>query len=309
MKIYLPTPEYRTYFNQHTTLNLTFVDAKSEAEVIISGRFSREDFQPKLKAVIVPYTGLDHIDLALIKAESIPLFNTTEHSKFVAEKALQLLLALLGNVVNFHNALSHGDWSERINKDRKPWVSLFNRKIGIYGYGRIGRIFKDIVAPFTKDITVIDRGKDYPGVTAVKDLETLIAKSEIVVIAAPLTCTTRGSFNQTILNQMQDKYLINVGRGPIIEEEALFYALKNQVLKGFASDVWYQYHSQKQPIIPPSKYPLELFDNVVLSPHCGGYTTEFNALMVAKLLDYVEAIAKGDYSEALMNGGDNENLL
>ena len=302
MKIYLPIPYYQDYFNQHAKNTHQFVEKKQAAEVIISGRFTNDDYHRDLKAVIVHYTGLDAIDLDVIKNYKIPLYNTTEHSKFVSEKALQLLLALLGKVVFFHNALKKGNWSQRLSEERIPWVSLFNRKIGIYGYGRIGRIFKDLVSPFTDHVYVIDRGKDYPGVTPVKDLETLVKKSEIVLVATPLTDKTKGTFNQAILRLMKDKYLVNVGRGPIIEEEALYEALKNHTLKGFASDVWYQYPNQDNPEISPSKYPIEDFDNVVLSPHCGGYTTEFNDIMVAKLLEYVEAIENNDYHEALMNG-------
>ncbi len=301
MKLYLQTPYYQDYLKNHASIDIEFVEEKSQAEVIISGSFKELDYHKDLKAVIVPYTGLDQIDLELIKKHQIPLYNTTDHSKFVAEKALQLLLALLGNVANFHNRLMHGDWSHRNSDERIPWVSLFNRKIGIYGYGRIGRIFQELTTPFTKEFYVIDRGKDYPNTTPVKDLETLVDKSEIIVIAAPLTEDTEGVFNANILSRMQDKYLINVGRGPIIEEEALYNALRNQTLKGFASDVWYQYPTQNKVRKSPTKFPIDQFKNIIVSPHCGGYTTDFYSVMAEPLLHYIECIAKNNFSQAIIN--------
>lgn len=301
MKLYLPTPYYQDYFKANASINIEFVTEKSQAEVIISGTFTKADYHENLKAVIIPYTGLDQIDLELIEEYQIPLYNTTDHSKFVAEKALQLLLALLGNVANFHNRLMHGDWSHRNSDERIPWVSLFNRKIGIYGYGRIGKIFQELTTPFTKEFYVIDRGKEYLNTTPVKDLETLVERSDIIIIAAPLTEETEGAFNKEILSLMKDKYLINVGRGPIIDEEALYNALRNQTIKGFASDVWYQYPTGSKVRKSPTKYPIDQFKNIIVSPHCGGYTTDFYSVMAEPLLNYIESIAKNDFSKAILN--------
>ena len=300
MKIYIETPYYKEYLLKHASFPMTLVESKKEAEVIVSGRFKETDYSKNLKAVIVPYTGLDGIDLAFIKKMHIPLFNTTDHSKFVSEKALQLILSLLGNVPLYHNNLKEGLWSQRTNEDRIPWVSLFDKKIGIYGYGRIGQILHRLLEPFHCEVSIIDRGKKYPNVVYKDSLETLVSDVDIVVIATPLTPKTRGVFNQEILTLMKDKYLINVGRGPIIEEKALYEALNSQHLKGFASDVWYQYPSLKEPEIMPSKYPITAFNNVVLSPHCGGYTTQFSAVMIKNILRTLESVFKEDYDEAVI---------
>ncbi len=298
MKLFINDKQYRETLNKHFKDTIAFVDTKTEADIIISGRFEADDYHDHLKAVIIPYTGHDQIDLETLKTKNVPLFNTTVHSKFVAEKAFALLLALLGNVVNYHNNLKEGDWSDRHNPNRTPWVSLYNQRVGIYGYGRIGRFIRDMLEPFQCRVSVIDRGKDYPHVETVNDLETLITNNDILMIAAPLTEATKHAFDQKHMKRMMGRYLVNVGRGEIIEEEALYQALKDGVLKGFASDVWYQYPSDDQPL-QPSKFPIHDFDNVVISPHSGGHTTTSKGAMMARVVEHIEHIKANNYSDAI----------
>jgi len=90
----------------------------------------------------------------------------------------------------------------------------------------------------------------------------------------PLTKETHHLINKEIISQMQGKFLVNVGRGQIIEEEALYYALKNGILAGAAIDTWYLYPDSDHAVQLPSRYPIHTFKNVVISPHVGGFTIE-----------------------------------
>ena len=298
MKVYVNDAEYQTYIKDYFSNQLTLVNHKSGADIIISGSMKKTDFHSNLKTVIVPYTGLDNIDLgALIKYE-VKLFNVTVHAKFVAEKAVQLLLALCGNVVTQHNDLEAGKWRRPHKTQRIPWVSVFNQKVGIYGYGRIGQWIHQLLKPFGVDVFVIDRGKSYPEVNCVEDLASLIHHSDIIIVAAPLNKDTKHAFDYNHMMLMKDRYLVNVGRGTIIEEEAVYLALKNNILKGFASDVWYQY-PKKDGEAFPSQFPIYTFDNVVLSPHCGGNTTTSSQLMMEQVGDHLKAILKGNFDDAI----------
>lgn len=273
---------------------------KLEAEIIISGRFKKEDYNEDLKAVIVPYTGLDGIDQDTLKAHHVMLFNTTVHSKFVAEKALTLLLSLLGNVVNYHNDLKKGFWGHRNTNERIPWVSLFNLRVGIYGYGRIGKYFHEMIKPFNPSVHTINRGKSYPSeITLHDDLESLASNVDILVVATPLNDSTRKSVHEGIISKLDGGYIINVGRGAVIDERALFNALASNHLKGFASDVWYQYPKKEETVLP-SSYPIHSFPNVVMTPHCGGFTTTSKAIMMDSVIKTVKAIMNKDYKENLL---------
>jgi formate dehydrogenase len=279
--------------------NLTITDNKHEANIIISGQFNKEDYHDTLHAVIIPYTGHDGIDIETLKHHNVKLFNTTVHSKFVAEKAMQLALSLLGNIPNYHNNLKDGDWSKRMTKNRTPWVSMFNMHIGIYGYGRIGKYIHDMVKPFNTVVHVIDRGKDYHNVITEPSLESLMNHSDILFIAAPLTTHTEDAINLSNIKYLKNKYVINVGRGPIINEDALYQALKTKLLKGFASDVWYQYPSKDTPTTHPSIHPIHTFSNVVLSPHCGGHTTQSKLYMTDRVVEHVNNILNNNLDDAL----------
>lgn len=279
--------------------NITITDDKKHANIIISGQFNKEDYHTNLDAVIIPYTGHDGIDIETLKKHNVKLFNTTVHSKFVAEKAVQLALSLLGNVPNYHNNLKAGDWSKRMTKDRTPWVSIFNKHVGIYGYGRIGKYIHAMLTPFNVTVHVIDRGKDYHNVVKEPSLESLMNQTDILFIAAPLTNHTKDAFNLSNIEYLKNQYVINVGRGPIFNEDALYQALKTKLLKGFASDVWYQYPTKETPTTYPSKHPIHTFENVVLSPHCGGHTTQSKSYMTDRVIEHIGNIVNNDYSDAL----------
>jgi phosphoglycerate dehydrogenase-like enzyme len=140
-----------------------------------------------------------------------------------------------------------------------------------FGYGAINQHLHQLLKPFKVKVNIINRGKDFGDVEKVNNLDQLVKQSEIVVIAAPLNKETEGIFDSKLLSQMTDKCLINVGRGPIVDETALYQALKTQTLKGFASNVWF-YYPKGDEFKTPSITPLESFQNVVMTPHNGGFS-------------------------------------
>ncbi|MFW5894703.1 MAG: NAD(P)-dependent oxidoreductase [Bacillota bacterium] len=298
MKVHTHNNKQKEYFNQHLPASITVCEDPEEADVLIRGRLGKEEVHDKLKAVIIPFTGHNGIDIDALKERDVALFNTQAHAHFVSEKALMLTLALLGNLTHYHNNLKAGDWSGRNLPSRVRWVSLWNKHVGIYGYGTIGRTLKTLLDPFNVTVHVIDRGKDYPGVEVEKDLYHLTTNTDITVIAAPLTASTENAFTGMILDQLKDKYLINVGRGKIIDEKALYDRLESGVIKGFASDVWFQYPKENESLAP-SKYPIHTLENVVLSPHTGGFTTEAEGLMLEALVEKLKKIETDDFSDAL----------
>jgi phosphoglycerate dehydrogenase-like enzyme len=103
-------------------------------------------------------------------------------------------------------------------------------------------------------------------------MDKVIDKSDIIYVCLPLTQETVGIIDEKKLSRMKDKYLINVGRGVIIDEKALFDALSKKILRGAGIDVWYNYPKSKE-INQPSRYPFHTLPNVVLSPHVAGFTS------------------------------------
>ena len=158
---------------------------------------------------------------------------------------------------------------------------------------------------FDCEFYTIDRGKTYPeDIFLVKNLTNLVQVSDIIIIAAPLNRTTEEIFNQRLFSRMKSKYLINVGRGNIIDEKSLYDALKNATLKGYASDVWYNYPKSKETMLP-SSYPIYKMDNVVLSNHSGGFTTNTNTEVNKALIKLLIKLRDGNFEEQL----DLEKLI
>lgn len=298
MKVYVSDLEYQAYLEKHLNSSVTLTSNKHEANYLITGTFKAHEVTDTLKGVIIPFTGHNGIDLNAMKTHDLKLFNTTIHSRYVAEKALQLMLSLLGHVVYYHKNLEQGDWSKRNTPQRVPWVTLQHKTVGIYGFGRVGRLLMDYLKPFNTDVYVIDRGKDYGSAKTVKNLTNLVQVSDIIVIAAPLTKETEGAFDKDVLEQMHNKFLINVGRGKVINEYDLYQALKSKSLRGFASDVWYTYPKGEGKVYP-SHYPIHEFDNVIMTPHCGGHTEESKEEMMAYVVETLHQIAQGDESRKL----------
>jgi phosphoglycerate dehydrogenase-like enzyme len=295
--IYTASKEFLDYLNNHN--EPLEVVAKEKARILITGSYQKEDYFPSHEVIIVPFTGLNQIDLEFVKSKGIRVFNTQAHSRYVAERALALLLNLLGKVTLLDKDLRKGFWAHRNNEQRILWVSVFNKKVGFFGYGAINQHLHQLLKPFNIKTFIIDRGKDYRDVHKVKDLEALAKVSDVIIIAAPLSQDTEGVFNQTILNTMKNSYLVNVGRGPIINEKALYGALKNKVISGFASDVWFNYPSGDNNQLP-SNYPFESFENVVMTPHNGGFTETAMDDRYEDVLRKIKQAINGNFTEALV---------
>lgn len=299
MKVYAEHDKIQEFLKQNQFQAIEIVDDLYQANYIITGHYNKKMFNPNLKGIIIPYTGHNGIDLDAMRENDLMLFITPTRSKYVAEKAVTLTLSLLGNVVNYHNELKQGNWSERNSDKRVPWTSIMGLSIGLFGYGRIGSKVHELMKGFGCDFYIVDRHKEYPSdIHTVKNLTNLIQVSDVIIVSTPLNETTEGVFDKERLSRMKQKFLVNVGRGKIVDEEALYEALKSNKLKGYASDVWYKYPSGKEECFP-SNHPIHELDNVVLSNHSGGYTTRTNKEVNKDLLRILRKLRDENYEDKL----------
>ncbi len=299
MKVFAEHHKIQEFLKQNQFQSIEIVDDLYEASYIITGRYNSKKYNPNLKGIIIPYTGHNGIDLDAMREKELMLFITPTRSKYVAEKAVTLTMSLLGNVVRYHNELVKGNWSDRNEDTRLPWTSIGGLSIGLYGYGRIGSKVHEFMKGFGCDFYIIDRHKEYPNdIHTVKNLTNLIQVSDVVIISTPLNETTEEVFNEERLSRMKNKFLINVGRGKIVDEKALYEALKEGKLKGYGSDVWFNYPQDKENVFP-SNYPIHELDNVVLSNHSGGYTTRTNKEVNKDLLRILRKLRDENYEDKL----------
>ena len=231
-----------------------------------------------LKAVFVPFVGINHLPVDLLKERGIAVYNCHGNAFSVAERAIALTLAGFGRIVEFHNDLKWGKWHGFwVGKGREDyWESIEGKRCVILGTGAIGQKLAGFCKAFSCSVIGFKRTpveSSVPGFDKVTtQLEEALTEADIVFITLPLTNQTKHMIAEKELKLMKGAWLTNVGRGEIVAEEALYSALLDGTLRGAALDVWYIYPEKNSEYGHPSRYPIDELTNVILSPHVAGST-------------------------------------
>ncbi len=285
VKLRNPDPIWDKYIKQLQSVVDTCVLYETEplticrdAEAMITTHINKETlfYFPALKKIFLFKTGMDELPLEEMSKRNISVNCSYANADVIAEHALSLALALLHRIPEFHNDLCKGVWYS--DGRNYYWRSIQSFHIGILGFGHVGKSLYQKLYPLNQDIMVLNKSGKYPkNVQHAATFEELIRKCNLLFLCLPKTAETIDLFNEEIFNQMGDTYLINVSRAEICNERALFEALSQNHLAGYASDVWYNNpnKSDKTQRVLPSKYPFETLSNAILSPHCA--THDFNA--------------------------------
>ncbi len=251
-----------------------------DADVLVGGKPDRADIEraAKLSYIVVPFAGVNHLPLDLIHKRGIRVSNSHGNAHFVAERTVAMILAYYGKIIEYHNDMReraqwHGFWVGRGVDD--TWESVYGKSCVVLGAGEIGKATAALLKPFGLKVigykrTPIDTPLD-GFEEMVYDVDEAMAKGEIIIIALPATEETKGLIDRRRLSAMKGKFLVNVGRGSIVDEKALYEALERGLLKGAAIDCWYRY-PENGTVGEPSAYPIHRLDNVILSPHAAGFT-------------------------------------
>ena len=273
----------------------------AEADLVVKGSLTAGEVElaKNLKAVVVPWTGVDGLPLRELRHRSILVANNHGNARIVAERAFALALALTGRIVELHNSMVKGMWLGRPDGKNSQWFSILGKSCAVLGMGQIGqniasflKAFDCKVQGFKKHISENIEGIDL----LTENLEEAIEGTNLIFVALPLTAETVGMISLEILQKMKGKYLINIARGKVIDEEALYETLVDGTLAGAAIDVWYNYPTKNMPFALPSKYPIHTLPNVVMSPHVGSWSDEGNSAMVDDTIrNIVSYIVGGEF--------------
>lgn len=287
-------------------IKITSGTTEGNFHILISGRPSRADVEgsANLHTVIVPWTGIPpETRQLLLEFPHIAVHNTHHHADIVAEYTLALLLATAKVLVPMDRALRQGDWRPRYRPN--PSLLLTHSTALILGYGAIGRhvgrlcqgIGMNVIgirrtaSPDERDGTVPIYGLD--------QLHRLLPQADALMVCLPLTEETEGVIGSAEIALLPSSaIIINIGRGAIIVEEALYQALRDNRIHGAGLDVWYNYPTDKDSRATtfPANLPFHELDNVVLSPHragglADGVSRQRRLVALAKMLSHA---ANGD---------------
>jgi phosphoglycerate dehydrogenase-like enzyme len=253
----------------------------ADADIIIGWRPTKALLAAatNLGLFINPGVGVQHlIELFrdITRTRPITLVNGHGNTYFTAQHTVALLLACMNKIVPHHNWMLEGAW----RKGDADAIStpLRDRIIGLVGYGAVNQKVHHFLKPYAIEFAICKRDWGRYRVTipdsmkryTPQNLDAFFDHVDIVIIAVPLTSMTEGMITAAHLSSLgKEGIVVNVARGPVVVEEALYLALKEHTIAGAALDVWYEYRPEpdEQGRQYPFHYPFNTLDNVVLSPH------------------------------------------
>jgi len=280
------------------------IPSNAEFEVLVHPTPSKDwlEASPDLKAVVVPWTGIPEKTLEILtEYPDISLHNLHHNNFNTAELGFALLLAAAKYLVPLDQRLRENDWRPRY--DAQKSIMLRGRTALILGFGEIGQA----LAAYCKGLgmNVIATKKHPESFTGNVDVEIygndklaeLLPKADVLLIALPLTEETENLIGESEINLLPEgSILINIGRGPIVNQHALYNALKSGHLHSAGSDVWYNYPKSKEELenTPPADLPFGELENFVLSPHRGGMVKEVEIQWAKALANLLNSASRGE---------------
>lgn len=275
-------------------------EALPEVEVYVGTKLGAEDARRarRLRLVHVVGAGYDGIALDALHPR-VTVSTTHHHGRSIAEHVLMSVMVLSRDVLGADRALRAGRWSNVAVDPGLPFGrTLPGRRVGVIGFGetgtevarlcqaaglRVRAVRRDPTAPVPDDLR-----PDWIGGN--DRLPDLLAESDVVVVTVPLGPATRGLIGEAELAAMgPESLLVNVARGPVVKEEALYEALRARTIGGAALDVWWSGPPQA-----PSRLPFHELPNVLMTPHHSGHTTDTFAARAAEIADNIGRLERGE---------------
>jgi glyoxylate reductase len=243
------------------------------------------DAAPALKVIANVAVGFNNIDVAYATSRGIVVTNTPDVlTESVADFTWSLILAITRRLAEGERLVRRGEW--------KGWAldlllgtELRGKQLGLVGVGRIGCAVAARAPTFGMQVAYTSR-REIAGIGEAMSLDRLLLTSDVVSLHVPLTAETRHLIDKRALTRMKrSAYLINTARGPVVDEEALAWALQQHLLAGAALDVY-----EHEPKVHADLLGLE---NVLLVPHLASGTTETRTAMADLAVENVLAVLAG----------------
>ena len=303
-----PEEEYIELLKSHLPADVKLttgsdLPADADYQALITGRPTIEQLQasPNLHMVVVPWAGVSPgTREKLSDFPEVTLHNLHYNDTTTAELGFALLLSAAKFVPSMDRALRNHDWSPRYAPS--PALLLQGKTTLILGYGSIGRELARMCKGMNMTVLATRRSpkqdKDAYAdeIHPASALHELLPRANVLLIALPHTPETEGVIGEKELALLPEKaVLVNIGRGKVVEQKALYEALKNGRLHAAGIDVWYNYPDDEasRANTQPADYPFHELENIVISPHRGGATMESETLRMTDLARLLTAAANG----------------
>ncbi len=251
----------------------------AEADIIIGVRFDASLPRPEsLRLFHVPGAGYDSVDLNALPPHAM-VCNCFGHETAIAEYVMAALLQRYVPLAEADRRLREGDWAYWAGAPERVHGELAGTTIGLLGFGHIAKAIAKRARAFDLKVHVANRSAvDAPALVdqyfPLTEMKAFWGSADAFVVTVPLGAETLGIVGNNAFAAMRDHaVLINVARGPVVDEAALFAALRDRRIGGAVIDAWYRYPSADEPNCSPSNLPFQDLPGLVMTPHMSGWTT------------------------------------
>ena len=270
-------------------------------DILVSNHW-RADYPaaPKIRLVQSVATGTELFDLAALP-KGCAVCNSFGHETAIAEYIVMTMLALHHRFVQISGEFrERGSWATSWVQSGAPHGEVRGTTLGIVGYGRLGREVARRAAPFGCRILAANRTPRDPDpeverVYPLTELDRMLPECDTVAICTALGPETTGLITAHRLALMKPTaFLINIARGQVIDEDAVFAALRDNKIGGAALDVWWQYPNQNDPTRRGSRHPFHELPNTIVTPHNSGWTAGMVRRRWDEIADNIARFTRGD---------------
>jgi phosphoglycerate dehydrogenase-like enzyme len=299
---------------QHQVLALTdALDQAGErahyesADVVIGIKLNANMPTPrKARLFHAPAAGTDAIDTALLPP-NCTLANCFGHENAIAEYVMAALLMRHVPLALADQDLRQKRWTYWAGRPHALRTELGSQTLGLLGFGHIAQTVALRAKVMGMRVHVANRSPVRHAAVdqswGLADLQTFMGSCDAVVVSLPLTPNTQGLVNAAALGAMRaDAVVLNVGRGAVIDEKALYEALQKRQIGGAVIDTWYQYPSPTQTECAPSQYDFAALDNVLMTPHMSGWTAGTVRRRQETLADNIGRLSRGEALIHVLHG-------
>lgn len=268
------------------------------ADVVIALKYSNMPPAPTLRLLQIPGAGLDQIAFDEVPPQAI-VCNAYGHDVAGGEYVVMSMLAWCHQLIPAHESMKAGSWHMSGRTGAPLHEELYAKTVGILGLGPIGLAAARLAKAFGTTVigcnrTLRGRPEYIDEIYALDDLHKFSPRCDFVAVCIALTPQTRGLIDARAIAHMKPSaVVINVARGAIIDEDALFEALRTKQIAGAVIDAWYRYPTPEDMTIAPAKQPFSTLPNVIMTPHSSIWTRGMIERRWTDIAANIDALGEG----------------
>jgi len=273
----------------------------ANADILVTNIW-RADYRPapQVRLVQSVATGIEWIEQSALPP-GVPICNAYGHETAIAEYVLMAMLVWSHRFREIEGDFRvHSSWRPSWVHSGAPHGEIRGSTLGIIGLGRVGHEVARRAAAFGCHVLAANRSPR-PAGDGVERVYPLAALDEMLPLCDTVAiCTAFGPETERLIDarrlglMKRSALLVNIARGAIVDEDALYTALRDQTIGRAAIDVWWQYPTAAEPERRPSKHPFHELPNVIMTPHCSGWTAGMVRRRWDEVADNINRFVRGD---------------